>query len=231
MFILIGGANLKKIAVVDDEKDIVEIVSFYLEREGFEIKKFYDGESFLKSLYSESFDAVVLDLMLPGIDGSSLIKIIRENKEFASLPIIVLTAKSSEEDILQILESGADNYITKPFKGRVLAARVKALLRRTSRSEFIVFKGIRMDNERFEVYCNGKKVPLTRKEFEILGLLLSRPGKVFTRAEFLDCIWNSAPEEPFDRSIDVHIRHIREKLGECGKYIVTVRGVGYKISE
>ncbi len=231
MFILIGGANLKKIAVVDDEKDIVEIVSFYLEREGFEIKKFYDGESFLKSLYSESFDAVVLDLMLPGIDGSSLIKIIRENKEFASLPIIVLTAKSSEEDILQILESGADNYITKPFKGRVLAARVKALLRRTSRSEFIVFKGIKMDNERFEVYCNGKKVPLTRKEFEILGLLLSRPGKVFTRAEFLDCIWNGAPEEPFDRSIDVHIRHIREKLGECGKYIVTVRGVGYKISE
>lgn len=222
---------MKKIAVVDDEKDIVEIVSFYLEREGFEIKKFYDGESFLKSLYAESFDAVVLDLMLPGIDGSSLIKIIRENKEFAALPIIVLTAKSSEEDILQILESGADNYITKPFKGRVLAARVKALLRRTSRSEFIVFKGIRMDNERFEVYCNGKKVPLTRKEFEILGLLLSRPGKVFTRAEFLDRIWNGASEEPFDRSIDVHIRHIREKLGECGKYIVTVRGVGYKISE
>ncbi len=231
MFILIGGVSLKKIAVVDDEKDIVEIVSFYLEREGFEIKKFYDGESFLKSLYSESFDAVVLDLMLPGIDGSSLIKIIRENKEFASLPIIVLTAKSSEEDILQILESGADNYITKPFKGRVLAARVKALLRRTSRSEFIVFKGIKMDNERFEVYCNGKKVPLTRKEFEILGLLLSRPGRVFTRAEFLDRIWSGAPEEPFDRSIDVHIRHIREKLGECGKYIVTVRGVGYKISE
>ncbi len=222
---------MKKVAVVDDERDIVEIVSFYLEREGFEIKSFYNGESFLKALYSENFDAVVLDLMLPGIDGNSLINIIRRNKKFSAIPIIVLTAKSSEEDILRILESGADNYITKPFKGRVLAARIKALLRRVSASDFIAFKDIRMDNERFEVYCKDKKILLTRKEFEILGLLLKHPGKVFTRAEFLDRVWNGASEEPFDRSIDVHIRHIREKMGECGKYIVTVRGVGYKISE
>ncbi len=221
---------MKKIAVVDDEKDIAEIVSFYLEREGFETFVFYDGESFLKALYSDGFDAVILDLMLPGIDGVSLIRIIRRDKKFSLLPILVVTAKNGEDDILDVLDSGADSYVTKPFKGRVLAARLKALLRRGSPSDVLVFGDIILDKERFEVRCGDRKVILTRKEFGILELLMEHPGKVFTRTEFLNRLWNNVEEEPFDRSVDVHIRHLREKLGKCGKYIVTIRGVGYKIS-
>ncbi len=222
---------MKKIAVVDDEKDIAEIISFYLKREGFETEIFYNGENFLKELYRNGFDGIVLDLMLPGIDGVSLIKIIRNNRTFSSIPILVITAKSGEEDILEVLNSGADNYVTKPFNGKVLAARVKALLRRKTSSNILVCGDIRLDKEKFEVYCANRKIFLTKKEFSILELLMEYPGKVFSRVEFLDRLWKDADEEPFDRSIDVHIRHLREKLGKCGKYITTVRGIGYKISE
>jgi len=219
---------VKKIAVVDDEKDIAEIVSFYLRKEGFETEEFFDGESFLKALFGTHFDAVVLDLMLPGVDGVSVIEIIRKN--FEELPVIVLTAKSDEEDIVSVLEKGADNYITKPFRGKVLAAKVKALLRKGAKNGVIKCGDLLLSEEKFKVFCKGKEIFLTKTEFDILKLLLSRQGKVFTRAEFLDKIWHDADEEPFDRSIDVHIRHIRKKLGDCGKYIVTIYGVGYKIS-
>jgi two-component system alkaline phosphatase synthesis response regulator PhoP len=223
--------KVKTIAVVDDEQDIVDIVSFYLEKEGFKTRKFFDGESFYKALKKDDFDAVILDLMLPGIDGVSLIEVVRKNENKSHLPIIVLTAKSSESDIVSVLESGADSYITKPFSGKVLAARVKALLRNKSARSSGSFESISIDNEQFKVFCKDRETLLTKTEFKILSLLLSRPGKVFTRPEFLDIVWGGNNEEPFDRSIDVHIRHIRKKLGECGNYIKTVRGIGYKIEK
>ncbi len=222
---------VKKIAVVDDEKDIVEIVSFYLRKEGFETQAFFDGTSFFNALAESNFGAVVLDLMLPGIDGITLINMIRNSEQFYRLPIIVLTAKSNERDIVSVLEAGADNYVTKPFNGKVLAARVKALLRRNMGKNKVKFGYLRIDEEQFKVFCKERETILTKTEFGMLKLLLSRPGKVFTRSEFLDKLWGDAAEEPFDRSIDVHIRHIREKLGECGKYIVTIRGIGYKASK
>ncbi len=220
---------MRNIAIVDDEKDIVEIVSFYLNREGFEVKKFFDGDTFLRALNKSTFDAVVLDLMLPHIDGISIIKFIRKSNDFAQLPIIVLTAKSSETDIVSVLEAGADNYITKPFNGRVLVAHIKALLRDRGTKDKIEFGFLRIDKEQFRAFCKEREIILTKTEFNILNLLLSRAGKVFTRSELLDSVWEKVEDEPFDRAIDVHIRHIRSKLGECGKYIETIRGVGYKI--
>ncbi len=220
---------MKTIAVVDDERDIVDIVSFYLEKERFRTSKFFDGKSFYKAFKKENFDAVVLDLMLPDINGVSLIEIIRRNEDKSHLPIIVLTAKSSETDIISVLESGADSYITKPFNGRVLTARVKALLRNKKVINKIDVANISINVEQHRIFCKEKEINLTHTEFEILKHLASRPGKVFTRSDLLDSIWKYAEEEPFDRAIDVHIRHIRSKLGKCGECIETIRGVGYKI--
>ncbi len=222
---------MKKIAIVDDEEDIIKIVSFYLEREGFKVEGFLSGELLLKSISKEVFDCIVLDLMLPGISGEDLLRVLRNSNETASVPVIVLTAKGDESDNVSVFEMGADDYVVKPFKGRVLAARVRALLRKKFPTVSLRSGGLILDPEKFKVFCGEKEIFLTSTEFEILRLLMSKKERVFNRNEILNFVWKERADEPFDRVVDVHIRHIREKLGECGNKIKTVRGVGYKVSD
>jgi DNA-binding response OmpR family regulator len=220
---------MKTIAIVDDEKDIVELASFYIEREGFKTKKFNSGDAFVNSLLREHFDCVILDLMLPVIDGISILKFIRSNEKTKDIPIIILTAKGSEGDIVLGLESGADDYVTKPFSPRVLAAKVKVFTREKEEKSFFEKEALKLDFLKYQVFCKDKKLALTPTEFKILKAMTEREGKVFTRDEILEIGWNYEAS-PSDRTIDVHIKNLREKLGFCGKYIKTVRGVGYKFS-
>jgi DNA-binding response OmpR family regulator len=220
---------MKTIAIVDDEKDIVELASFYIEREGFKTKKFNSGDTFVNSLLREHFDCVILDLMLPVIDGISILKFIRSNEKTKDIPVIILTAKGSEGDIVLGLESGADDYVTKPFSPRVLAAKVKVFTREKEEKSFFEKEALKLDFLKYQVFCKDKKLALTPTEFKILKAMTEREGKVFTRDEILEIGWNYEAS-PSDRTIDVHIKNLREKLGFCGKYIKTVRGVGYKFS-
>ncbi|HHF98846.1 MAG TPA: response regulator transcription factor [Candidatus Aerophobetes bacterium] len=225
------------VAVVDDEPDIVELVSIHLKKALFEVKEFFDAESFLRFIYSTRKlpDLVILDLMLPDMDGLEVCRHLREKEKFFSVSIIMLTAKSEEEDKIIGLELGADDYITKPFSPRELVARVKAVLRRRDK-ERMKGKKIEIGNimiidpETYEVFVEGKKVKLTNSEFKILQLLSSEKGKVFSRSEILNYLWEG---EKFvlDRTVDVHIKNLRGKLGRAAKFIKNVRGVGYRLED
>ena len=225
----------KKILIVDDEEHILELIKFNLEKNGFEVLSSDNGEDCISILESNSVDLLVLDLMLPGMDGIDVCKEIRKIDKFNNLPIIMLTAKGEETDRILGLELGADDYITKPFSVRELVARIKAVLRRTDakgidKQKILKLKGITLDTEKHEVTVDGNLVDLTLKEFELLKMLIENRGKVLSRNTLLDDIWG------FDyfgetRTVDVHIRHLRKKIGddETGEYIETIRGVGYKM--
>jgi two-component system alkaline phosphatase synthesis response regulator PhoP len=225
----------EKILVVDDEEHIVELLKYNLEANGYAIKPTYSGREALNMAEKEKFDLIILDLMLPEIDGIEVCKRLKENSDTANVPIIMLTAKSGEIDKVLGLEIGADDYITKPFSVRELLARVRALLRRVSKKteikgKVIIDKRIIIDLDKHEVYKDDKLVDLTLKEFELLKVLLESKGKVFSRDMLLNMIWG------YDyfgetRTVDVHIRNLRKKIEDDDKnpkYIETVRGVGYK---
>ncbi|MDN5331623.1 MAG: two-component system, OmpR family, alkaline phosphatase synthesis response regulator PhoP [Tepidanaerobacteraceae bacterium] len=226
-----------KILVVDDEPFIVELVKFNLESAGFEVITASEGHQAMKLIEKEHPDLIILDIMLPGIDGMEICRALRIKRDTRDIPIILLTAKAGEIDKVLGLELGADDYITKPFSPRELVARVRAVLRRTdkeAKSEEIIKAGpVVIDVERHEVFVNGEKKDFTPKEFELLKLLASNPGKVFSREYLLENVWG------YDylgdtRTVDVHIRHLRQKIEkntEEPKYIKTVRGVGYKFNE
>jgi two-component system phosphate regulon response regulator PhoB/two-component system alkaline phosphatase synthesis response regulator PhoP len=224
----------KLIAIVDDEDDIRELVSINLKKAGFKIKEFSSGNSFIKSLSKSKPDLAVLDIMMPGIDGIEVCKIMKKDDKYSDIPIIMLTAKTDETDRVLGLEIGADDYVSKPFSPRELTARVKAVLRRKERKE--KSKGIerggmlKIDPEKFEVFVKGEKVELTSTEFKILTILMEKPGRVFSREQLLDMLWGDE-KIVVDRTIDVHIKHLREKLGAGGKLIKNIRGVGYKLEE
>lgn len=220
---------MKKIAIVDDEKAIVELASFYIIREGFEVEKFYEGSSFLNSLSKVKYDCVILDLMLPDIDGVSILKYMKSNEESKNIPVVILTAKGSESDIILGLESGASDYIVKPFSPRVLAAKVKVFTREAIKGAIVEIENLKVDLVKYEVYCSNERIDLTLTEFKILKTLLESEEKVFTRDELLNTVWKYTVS-PTDRAIDVHVRHLREKLGSCGRLVKTIRGVGYKFS-
>ncbi len=217
------------IYVVDDEENIRELIEYNLKKAGYIVKSFADGESFLEVLQDNMPDLVCLDIMLPDYDGLDLCKKIRTSKRLKSLPIILLTAKTTEFDTIIGLESGADDYIGKPFSVNELIARIRSLLRRTistplDRSD-VAIGNLLIDIEKRTVMINGKQVELTLKEFELLNLLANGNGKVFTRNELLEKIWG------YDyygdtRTVDVHIHSLRKIIGD--EYILTVRGVGYK---
>jgi len=225
--------NSKTIAILEDDQDILELIYLYLEKAGFKAKKFSNGDRFLRYLNTDVPDLVILDLMLPDIDGLEICKILRNNPRTNDIPIIILTAKADEPDKVIGLELGADDYITKPFSPRELVARVKAVLRRTSSTEhaessIITIGVLKIDLNKMEVYVKDKKVELTLTEFKILAKLASKPGWVFSREQLLLSVWGET-KQVFDRTIDVHIKKLRDKLGEAGKLIKSVRGVGYKI--
>ena len=221
-----------KILIVDDEPDIVELVKINLEKNGFDVISSYTGGGIFDLFKKFSIDLVILDLMLPDIDGLEICKILKSENETKNIPIIMLTAKDTEIDKVLGLELGADDYITKPFSPRELVARVRAVLRRTrkpSDESILKFDNIlKIDLKKFEVFVNGEKVNLTTTEFKLLKALAIRRGEVLSRNELLDYIWGNE-KIVIDRTIDVHIKHLREKLGKVGKFIKNVRGVGYKL--
>lgn len=224
----------KVVAVVDDEDDIVNLVSHHLKREGYRVKEFHNGRDFLLFVESIVPDLVILDIMLPGIDGLEVCRMLKSRSRTSSVPIIMLTAKASEADVVVGLEIGADDYIVKPFSPREMLARVKSLLRRVTAKEEREIKldigPISLDSERYEVTVNGKRVDLTTTEFKILEVLLEKRGTVFTRDQLLKKkrLWGD-DKLVYDRTIDVHIKNLREKLGKAGNMIKTIRGIGYKV--
>ena len=222
------------IAIVDDEEDIVELVSHHLKREGFKVKEFYNGRDFLSYIESVVPDLSILDLMLPGIDGLEICRILKSKARTSSFPIIMLTAKATEADVVVGLELGADDYMVKPFSPRELVARVKTILRRASSKEqdkkLIRLGSLSIDKEKFEATVDGKKIDLTTTEFKILEALAEGQGRVFTRDQLLKKkrLWGD-DKLVYDRTIDVHIKNLREKLGKTGNSIKTIRGIGYKL--
>ncbi|MGC8575489.1 response regulator transcription factor [Caldisericum sp.] len=217
---------MKRIAIIDDEKDIVDLASFYVEREGFKVDKYYTGDSFLNAIGSKKYDCIVLDLMLPNVDGLTILKTLKSREDTKDIPVIILTAKNSEGDMVLGLEMGANDYIPKPFSPRVLAAKVKAFVREGKKT-VIQAGDVTLDVANYLVYCKDKPVKLTPTEFRLLKILIEGKGKVFTREELLNEAFLHTVS-PTERAVDVHIKSIRDKLHDCGKYIATVRGVGYK---
>lgn len=223
----------KHVAVVEDELDIMELISVHLRRERFSVRGFLNGSSFLRSLDSEPPSLVVLDLMLPDVDGFEICRILKAKPAYASIPIVILTARSEETERVLGLELGADDYMIKPFSPRELTARVKAVLRRTikqeAEAEKIEVGGLlKIDPQKYEVMVEGEKVDLTATEFRILQLLASKNGWVFSRDKILTHLWGSE-KMVLDRTIDVHIKHLREKMGKAAGLIKNMRGIGYKL--
>lgn len=228
----------RMILTVDDEKHILELLKYTLEEEGFVVWQAAGGEEALKLLKEHKMDAVVLDLMLPGMDGMEVLKRIRSDSALRRLPVLMLTAKSDELDRVMGLEMGADDYLCKPFFVRELIARIKAILRRTDpkreEQDFLLkTAGVLIDTVRHTVIKDGRTIELTRKEFDLLCLLVQGEGQVITRKEILAKIWgyDYAGET---RTVDVHIGQLRKKLGDdqnFPRHIITVRGVGYKWKE
>ncbi len=221
----------QKILVVDDEEDILEILKYNLEKEGFEVKTASDGNAGIEM--AEKFDPhlIILDIMMPGMDGIEVCQKLRANPKFSNTIIAFLTARSEAFTQITALDSGGDDFINKPIKPNVLKSRINALLRRQSnvseqdKSQITKFGDLEIDFEQFKVLVNNVDKGLAKKEFELISLLASKPGKVFKRNEILSKIWGNDVIVG-DRTIDVHIRKLREKIGES--YIQTMKGVGYK---
>ena len=218
------------IYLVEDDNSIRELVAYTLHSAGFRAEGFEKPSAFWHACKTQLPDLVLLDLMLPEEDGISILKKLRNDPETRKMPIILLTAKSSEYDKVMGLENGADDYVAKPFSMMELLARVKALLRRVEKDENtgLTIGDLFVDKTRHEVLVKGEQVTLTLKEFELLCLLVENKGKVLTRDQLLNSIWGYEFDGE-NRTVDVHIRTLRQKLGVCGEYIETVRGVGYKV--
>lgn len=225
----------QKILVVDDERDILNLVDYNLSKEGYRVECIDTGEEALRAAKSSLPDLIILDLMLPGLDGLEVCKILKYDSKTSGIPIIMLTAKGEEADIVTGLELGADDYIVKPFSPRVLLARVKTILRRSttgekSETESIKIHGMQIDPNRHQVFIEGAAIDLTYTEFKLLQFLAKKPGWVFTRYQIVDAL--RGDDYPVtDRSVDVQVVGLRKKLGTYGKYIQTVRGVGYRLRE
>ena len=222
----------KLVVIVDDEPDIVDLVSLHLKKAGFAVEGFLDGKSFLVFIKRRIPDLLVLDLMLPDTDGFEICKQLKGQAELVDLPIVILTARNEEVDKILGLDLGADDYVTKPFSPKELVARVKAVLRRHQRRRegrrIIIDDVMTIDLARYEVTVDGRRAELTPTEFRILSLLSSRRGWVFSRDQILDHLWGRE-KVVVDRTVDVHIKNLRDKLGQAAGFIQNVRGLGYKL--
>lgn len=219
----------KKILIVDDEPDILEFLQYNLKKEGYTVVTAGDGKQALEVAASEKPDLIILDIMMPVLDGVEACRQLRTKKEFKETPIAFLTARDEDFSQITALDVGGDDYITKPIKPRVLLSRIGALLRRSNRDKddqlVIALHDLVIDKSKVLVFRGEQRIELPRKEFEILWLLASRPGRVFTREEIFDQIWGNDVIVG-SRTIDVHIRKLRENIGE--EYIKTIKGIGYK---
>jgi len=227
--------NKKRIHVIEDEEDISKLIQYNLSLEGFEVICSYSGEEGLKSIEQFKGDLVLLDLMLPGIDGLQLCRKLKENPNTSNIPVVMVTASGEEEDIVKGLELGAEDYITKPFSPKVLIARVKTVLRRldldkTKEDEAIKIRALSLHPGKHEVLVAGEKIALTPSEFQILHLLSRRPGWVFTRSQIVDAIRGEGYAVT-DRTIDFQLVGLRKKLSSMAEDIETVRGIGYRFRE
>jgi two-component system alkaline phosphatase synthesis response regulator PhoP len=228
----------KTVLVVDDEKDIRDLIAYNLSKEGFAVLTAGDGNEALQKLADHKVSVVVLDIMMPGMDGFEVCRRIRSKETIANLPVIFLTARSGEADQIIGLELGADDYIQKPVSPRVLVARVKSILRRSdmpeastlqgeNSAEHIAVDGIDIDRAAYKVRIDGSEVFFPRKEFELLYFLATHPGRVYSREALLNRVWGEGAYV-VERTVDVHIFKVREKLGGRGEKIETVKGVGYR---
>jgi two-component system alkaline phosphatase synthesis response regulator PhoP len=222
------------ILVVDDEKDILELLEYNLKKEGYSVASAATGELALKSIERERPDLILLDLMLPGLDGYEVARRIKRNPKTARIPVIMLTAKREEIDVVAGLELGAEDYVTKPFSPKVLSARIRSLLRRENPGEIeapevIEAGSIRIDASRITVEVDGKPVELTATEFRLLQFMAKRPGRAYTRSQLIDAV-KGEDYAVTDRSVDVHIVGLRRKLKAegAGDPIETIRGIGYR---
>lgn len=220
----------QKVLLVDDEADVLELLKYNLEKEGFQVATALNGKDAIKAAKDDRPDLIVLDIMMPGMDGVEVCTLLRQLPEFKNTLITFLTARGEDYSQIAGFDAGADDYITKPVRPKLFVSKVKALLKRSgslegTENETLESNGVRVDMEKVMVYTDGKELQLPKKEFELLVLLMSKPGKVFKRDEIYSRIWGN---ELFvgDRTIDVHIRKLREKLGD--DRIGTVKGVGYK---
>jgi two-component system, OmpR family, alkaline phosphatase synthesis response regulator PhoP len=231
----------QSVLVVEDEEDIRELISYNLLKEGYQVAGVGSGEEALRAVEAKPPDLVLLDIMLPGLDGLKVCRKLKGSPEFASIPIIMLTAKGEEPDIVAGLNMGADDYVTKPFSPKVLLARVQAVLRRAEaepaveeedeeEGEVVEVRELTIHPGRHEVCVGGEPVELTATEFKLLHLLARRPGWVFTRQQILDGV-HGDNYVITDRAVDVQVVGLRRKLGPAGCYIETVRGVGYRFKE
>ena len=218
---------------VDDDNTIREIEVYTLEQTGFEARGFADGMSMLEALKTEIPELIVLDIMMPEIDGIEVLKKLRSKEEYKDIPVIMATAKGTEMDKIGGLNSGADDYLVKPFGVMEMVARVKAVLRRTVKTpsaDGITVGAIVLKDKEHKVLVNGEKVELTHKEFELLKLFMKNPGMVFSRDKLMSEIWGTDYIGE-TRTVDMHIKTLRQKLGEAGKHIETVIGVGYRLED
>jgi two-component system phosphate regulon response regulator PhoB len=225
---------MKKILVIDDEPDLRELVRVNLDQAGYGVETASSGRDALQALRRSTPDLVVLDLMLPDISGTELCRKIRSDPALADIPVIMLTAKAAEIDRVVGFELGADDYVTKPFSPRELVLRISAVLRRrfadSDGEQALEHGSIRLDAARHRCTVDGAEAPLTAKEFDLLRELMSRPGRVVTRETLLERVWGSDVTVTL-RTIDTHLKRLREKLGRAGESIETVRGVGYRFAD
>ncbi len=224
----------KRILVVDDEPDILELIRLALTQEGFSVETAATAGAGLDAIAKNAPDLVVLDLMLPDMSGTEVCRTLRSNPDTAHLPVLMLTARSEETDRVVGFELGADDYVTKPFSPRELVLRIRAVLRRgepvPSESQALKHEELLLDLDRHRCRVGEEEVELTAKEFGLLESLMRRPGRVLTREQLLDGLWGTDITVTH-RTVDTHIKRLREKLGDAGKYINTVRGVGYRFTD
>jgi len=224
----------KTVFVVEDEPDILALIAINLQKSGYDVEEYTEAGPMLKTLEKRTPDMIILDLMLPDHDGLDVCKTLKKSDLYSDIPIIMVTAKTEEFDVVLGLELGADDYIPKPFSPRELVARVKAVLRRgkttagRTSKQISVGDMVTIDTSKYEVRVQGEKVQLTSTEFMILKMLSEKPGWVYSREKILDLLWGDE-KDVFDRTVDVHIKNLRDKLGPAGPLIKNVRGVGYKI--
>jgi len=225
----------KKILIIEDETDIVEFVTFNLIRDGFDVISAKTGEEGLKKDLTEMPDLILLDIMLPGLNGLDVCRALKNKEQTHHIPIVMLTARNEDVDIITGLEIGATDYVTKPFSPKVLIARLRAILRHDDENikndtALIIFRDITIDQGKHTVSVKDNPIQLTLTEFQILLVLIRRPGWVFSRTQMIDEL-REGHQVITDRAIDVQIANLRKKLGSCGDYVETVRGIGYRMVE